>query len=43
MKWSWGVEKVEKGKEDEVVKLKDVVDEVERHSRGLGRKEDLAS
>lgn len=30
------------GKRKEQAKLKDVIDEVERHSRGLARKEDLA-
>jgi large subunit ribosomal protein L53 len=47
MKWEWTEEDVKggldkDGKEKKIVKLKDVVDEVDRHARILGRKEELA-
>jgi len=42
MKFSWGGEAVERGKKAENVKLQDIVEEVDRHARVLGRKEELA-
>ena len=44
MKWSWGgvAEKPVEGKREEKVGLQDVVEEVERHTRQLGRKEELS-
>ena len=47
MKWEWtdqdAAETIDKdGKEKKIVKLEDVVGEVDRHARILGRKEELA-
>lgn len=48
MKWMWMPKERKKmregmeGKKEEVVKVRDVVQEVERHYRGLARKEELA-
>ena len=47
LKWEWTEEDVtggvgKDGKEKKLVKLEDVVEEVNRHARILGRKEELA-
>jgi len=42
MKFSWGGEAVGSAKDNEKVQLQDIVEEVDRHARLLGRKEDLS-
>ena len=42
MKWAWGDQVAEGGKQKEQTGIKDIVEEVDRHARVLKRKEELA-